>query len=271
MRYLWTITAAILFIASCFFSTRLLLQLADDTATAVAYAAVAVALALVQYASLPRAIALWSENKLSSGIHFATFGLLTSLSIAASTGALIGDTSHQQNQAVTSSTEYRLIISQIEQQQQLIKQLQQTAAIDADNGYRSRSIITLNKIPAIQSQINQLQQELSSIKPQSNTAATELFTRIASRTGLDTDTVMTATYIAIAVLIELALTISVAAAAEPAARVEARAQAQAKPKKSRTFSEYLFDSAKKEWEEINGTFTPESQTDNKQAIKAAPT
>ena len=97
MRPIWMLTTAILFLASSFFSVRLLLQLADDAATGWVYSAVAVALALVQYAAMPFGLRRWALGfRASALLYFATWALLTALSIAASAGALIGDTQQQQ-------------------------------------------------------------------------------------------------------------------------------------------------------------------------------
>ena len=224
MRIIWTITALTLFTASCFFSIQLLTELADDTATTAAYTAVAVALALVQYAILPRSIRQYQNGQLFSSLTgFTTWALLTLLSIAASAGALIGDTERQNQNAITSSTEYQLLLSQIKQLQSQSAQLQSTAKLDSENGYRSRAVKTLDKNTVIQNNIKDLRQKLSQLKPEQTTAATGLFTRIADKTGYTADTVMTFIYMAVAILIELALTVSVTALAEQPAEKQHQA------------------------------------------------
>ena len=212
MRLIWLTTTATLFIISCFFSIRLLLQLADDAMTGAAYTAAAVALALVQYASLPQGLNLWGQKRhFTGGLYITTWALLTALSIAASAGSLIGDTQHQQHQNRSNSTEYQLLLGQIKQLQQQATGLQNSAALDTENGYRSRAIKTLATLPAIQQDISALRLQLSELPANSNTAATALFERIALQLNASTDSVMTAAYLAVAILIELALTASVAA------------------------------------------------------------
>ncbi|MBB1489068.1 hypothetical protein [Oceanospirillum sediminis] len=215
MRLIWLITTAVLFTASSYFSVRLLLQLADDTATGIAYGAVAIALALVQYAALPYGIRGWSQGRhFSAGIYFVTWALLTLLSIAASAGALIGDTQQQQHLQHTGSLEYQLLTSQIQQLQAQASSIQTTAKTDSENGYRSRALKTLDKLPAIQDQISALRLQLSTLPASSNTAASALFERIARQLNADPDQVMTGAYLLVAVLIELALTVSVSALSE---------------------------------------------------------
>ena len=62
MRSIWMLTTAILFLASSFFSVRLLLQLADDAATGWVYSTVAVALALVQDAAMSVGLRPWAQG-----------------------------------------------------------------------------------------------------------------------------------------------------------------------------------------------------------------
>lgn len=221
MRAIWLTTTATLFIISCFFSIRLLLQLADGTVTGAAYSAVAVALALTQYASLPQGLNLWGQKRrFTGGLYITTWAMLTALSIAASAGSLIGDTQHQQKQNLTGSTEYQLLLGQIKQLQLQATGLQQSAALDTENGYRSRAIKTLDRLPGIQQNISALRQQLSELPANSNTAATALFERIALQLGASTDNVMTAAYLIVAILIELALTASVAALADTEQQTE---------------------------------------------------
>ncbi|MBB1489473.1 hypothetical protein [Oceanospirillum sediminis] len=215
MRLIWLITTAVLFTASSYFSVRLLLQLADDTATGIAYGAVAIALALVQYAALPYGIRSWSQGRhFSASVYFVTWALLTLLSIAASAGALIGDTQQQQHRQHTGSLEYQLLTSQIRQLQLQADSIQATAKTDSENGYRSRALKTLDKLPAIQQQISELRLQLSALPASSNTAVSALFERIARQLKADPDQVMTGAYLLVAVLIELALTVSVSALSE---------------------------------------------------------
>jgi hypothetical protein len=215
MKSIWFTIVAILFSASCYFSIQLLVELASDPLAATVYAAVAIALALTQYASLSRGINQWRQGKLiGSSVSCITWALLTALSIGASAGALIGDTQRQQQTAVTSSTEYQLLLSQIQQLQAQAAQIQTAAKIDTESGYRSRALKTLDKLPVVQNNIAELRQQLTELQPTKTTAATALFSRIAERIGTDADTVMTAAYFAISVLIELALTVSVTALTE---------------------------------------------------------
>ncbi|MFG1488229.1 hypothetical protein ABMA58_03135 [Oceanospirillum sp. HFRX-1_2] len=87
MRSIWMLTTAILFLASSFFSVRLLLQLADNAATGGVYGAVA--LALVQYAAMPVGLRRWVQGYRASALLYAsTWALLTVVSIAACTGTL---------------------------------------------------------------------------------------------------------------------------------------------------------------------------------------
>lgn len=215
MRPIWMLTTAILFLASSFFSVRLLLQLADDAATGWVYSAVAVALALVQYAAMPVGLRRWALGyRASTLLYFTTWALLTAVSIAASAGALIGDTQQQQQSAKTNSTAYQLLIGQIEQLQSQAEAIQTTARIDADNGYRARALTTLDKLPAIQANIADLRLQLDTLPPTNTTAAMALFDRISQPLGLTSDQTMTAAYLLVAVLIELALSVSVMALAE---------------------------------------------------------
>lgn len=215
MRSIWMLTTAILFLASSFFSVRLLLQLADDAATGWVYSAVAVALALVQYAAMPVGLRRWALGyRASALLYFASWALLTVVSIAASAGALIGDTQQQQQSSKTTSTAYQLLISQIEQLQSQAEAIQTTARIDAENGYRARALTTLDKLPAIQANIADLRLQLDTLPPTNTTAAMALFNRISQPLGLTPDQTMTAAYLLVAVLIELALSVSVMALAE---------------------------------------------------------
>lgn len=215
MKTIWLTTTIILFCASTFFSVQLLTELAETPESALAYAAVAVALAMVQYAVLPRAINQWQQRKrISASTGFITWALLTLLSIAASAAALIGDTRNHQQTALTQSTEYKLLISQIDQLQQQSLQLQQTARIDTENGYRARAIAILDKNTALQKQIADLRGQLATLAPEQSTAAHQLFQQIGKQVGYPADAVMSFAYIAIAILLELALTVSVTALTE---------------------------------------------------------
>ena len=239
MKPIWLTTTIILFCASTFFSVQLLTELAETPESALAYAAVAIALAMVQYAVLPRAIGQWQQRKrISASTGFITWALLTLLSIAASAAALIGDTQNHQQAALTQSTEYQLLIGQIDQLQQQSNQLQNTAQIDTANGYRARAIEVLDKNTAIQNNIVELREKLSQLPPESHTAAGHLFTQLAARTGYSADQVMTFAYLIVAVLIELGLTVSVTALTEqgrpevsaPTAQAAATSQPTRKPK-----------------------------------------
>lgn len=239
MRAIWLTTTAILFVASSYFSIRLLLQLADDTVTGIAYGAVAVALALVQYAALPYGVQCWnSQKRLRGSLYFTTWALLTALSIAASAGALMGDTQHQQQQNLIGSTEYQLLLGQIKQLQDQATGLQQSAKLDTENGYRSRAIKTLDRLPGIQQNISALRQQLSALPANSNTAATALFERIALQLGASTDNVMTVAYLAVAILIELALTVSVTALTE-SVPVTTNKTAKSKPSNTKPLTQWL--------------------------------
>lgn len=212
MKIIWITTTAVLFCASTFFSVQLLTELAETPKSALAYAAVAIALAMVQYAVLPRAINQWQQRKhISASTSFITWALLTLLSIAASAAALIGDTQNHQQAALSQSTEYQLLIGQIDQLQQQSNQLQNTAQIDTANGYRARAIEILDKNTAIQNNILELREKLSQLPPESYTAAGHLFAQLAARTGYSSDQVMTFAYLIVAILIELGLTVSVTA------------------------------------------------------------
>ena len=233
MKAIWLATTITLFAASAFFSVNLFVQLASTQVSAFVYGAVAVALAMVQYAVLPRAIGHWKcGSKFSASIGFLTWVLLTLLSIAASAAALIGDTKNHQQQSVKSSSEYMLIINQIDQLQQQSSMLQKTALIDTENGYRARAVKTLDKNTGLQKTIAELRGQLSTLQPERSTSATRLFSQIADRTNSNVDTVMSAAYMAVAILIEIALTVSVAALTDRQAALASKAKTKTAPESS---------------------------------------